>query len=244
MKLALAYFQAETLQLLRIPFVFVASLLFPALFFLILGLPNAHDSITATAITLSFTVYAVIGIAFFQFGVGIAADRFSLWEQFLRTLPVVPLTRFTGRILTAMFFAFVAGGLVIMLGLLVSPARITSSQCIPLGIALLAGCIPFSLLGLAIGYWLTPQAALPVANILYFVFGYCGGLWIPPQYLPSFIAAISPYLPTRQYGELVWSVVLNRPWPASPWFGLLLYSLFFGAMALWGYKRDEGKKYS
>ena len=34
--------------------------------------------------------FAVIGVAFFQFGVGIAVDRASPWEAYLRTLPVGP----------------------------------------------------------------------------------------------------------------------------------------------------------
>ena len=120
----------------------------------------------------TFAGFAVIGVAFFQFGVGIAVDRASPWESYLRTLPVGPLVRLAARLVSAALFALaaaaaarrdgrrdvrrVAGGLV--LAGLRARAR--------------AGTVPFACLGFALGYWAPPQGgaaarepALPRARV-------------------------------------------------------------------------------
>jgi ABC-2 type transport system permease protein len=243
MKLVFSYLKAETAQLLRIPFVIIASWGFPGLFFLIMGLPNAKDQVSATFIMASYALFAVLGIGLFQFGVNIAEDRVSPWESYLRTLPVTAITRFTSRILMALLFALSAAGIIIVLGLTFSPARFTLSTLFPFFFVLLVGGIPFALFGITIGYWMPFKVALPVANLIYFLLAYAGGLWYPPQYLPSFVATISPYLPTRQYGELAWDIVLGQPWQVSNWIGLCVYTLIFGMLAIWGYKKDEGQRF-
>jgi ABC-2 type transport system permease protein len=43
--------------------------------------------------------------------------------------------------------------------------------------------------------------------------------------------------------ELVWSAVFEQPWPLLPCLGLLIYTLIFGVLAVWGYRRDEGQHY-
>ena len=243
MKLVLAHFKAETLSLLRIPFFVVASLCLPALLFALFGLSQARQAQSANFIIASFTIYAVLSVVLFQFGVGIAEDRITPWEVFVRTLPVSPLTRFAARILSALLFATAAAATVIILGLVFTPARLSISEWLIFIFVLLVGSIPFALLGITIGYWLNSKAAAPFVNILYIIMAFVGGLWIPPQYLPSIVANISPYIPTRMYGELAWSAVQAQPWTAGPWLGLLTYTLIFGVLAVYGYKRDEGQRY-
>jgi hypothetical protein len=43
----------------------------------------------------------------FQFRVGIAAERTTAWERFLRTLPLSAGQRLEGRVLSAALFAVV-----------------------------------------------------------------------------------------------------------------------------------------
>ncbi len=55
--------------------------------------------------------------------------------------------------------------------------------------------------------------------------------------------AISPFTPTREYGELVWAAVLGQPWKPAPFIGLAAFAVVFAAVAVIGYRRDEGVKY-
>ena len=57
-------------------------------------------------------MWAILAVAFFQFGVGIATERSTIWESFLRALPLPPLLRMAGRLLAAMVFAVLAAAIV------------------------------------------------------------------------------------------------------------------------------------
>ena len=88
MRLVLLHARATTLELLRYPAFLVPTLAFPAVFFLFFVAPRTQAAASVEMAT--FAGFAVIGVAFFQFGVGIAVERASPWETYLRTLPVGP----------------------------------------------------------------------------------------------------------------------------------------------------------
>jgi ABC-2 type transport system permease protein len=72
---------------------------------------------------------------------------------------------------------------------------------------------------------------------------YAGGLWIPPQYLPHAIQIVSPYLPTRAFGDLMWSVA-GGPNASHAVITLASYAAVFAAAASLGYRRDERVRYA
>jgi ABC-2 type transport system permease protein len=74
------------LELVRYPSFSIPALLFPAAIFLVLA--RAYEQPPETRMA-GFAAVAILGIVFFQFGVGIAAERVSPWESYVRTLPVV-----------------------------------------------------------------------------------------------------------------------------------------------------------
>ena len=106
------------------------------------------------------------------------------------------------------------------------------------------GAIPFVMLGLAIAYAAPARGALPITNIVYLLSAFAGGFWMPVQMLPSFAAAISPYLPTRQYGELLWSVTSPDHDPVHAALMLGYFTLAFSLIAIIGYRRDERARYA
>jgi ABC-2 type transport system permease protein len=194
-------------------------------------------------ILASYAAFAVIGVALFQFGIGIATERTSPWESFMRTLPIPTSARFIARMASALVFAFAAAGLVCLLGALAGHVEISAVAWLRLAVGLGAGGIVFGLIGIAIGYWASPKAALPIANLIYLPLAFVGGLWLPPSMLPSIIAKISPYTPARQYGELVWAAVAGDPWPASAFGILAVYAVALIGLVVWGYRRNEGQRY-
>jgi ABC-2 type transport system permease protein len=122
MKLLWAHVKADLLSLQRRPMSVFASLILPGLLFLFMGLPNARDQTSANWIMTAMTVFAVLGITFFHFGVAIAAARVSPWELTLRILPLAPWIRFAARVLVALVVALAAVGLMVSLALLLTPA--------------------------------------------------------------------------------------------------------------------------
>src|SRR4029453_14725769 len=103
-RLVLLHARAATLELLRYPTFSVPTLAFPALFFLLFVAPRSEAETDPVLLLASFAGFAVLGVSFFQFGVGIAAERESPWERFVRTLPVRVRVRFAARVLSAALF--------------------------------------------------------------------------------------------------------------------------------------------
>lgn len=241
MRLALVHARFATLELVRYPSFMVPTIAFPAIFFAFFGLPRAGGR--ADVLLASFAAYAVLSIAFFQFGVAIAIERARPWEAFVRTLPVGPVTRLCARGLSAILFGTASVGVVIAVAVPTTSPDLSGSEWARLLLSLAAGSVPFTLLGIALGYWLSPKGALPIANILYLALAYAGGLWTGPTGLPQVVEDGASWLPTRKWGEALWDAVQGRGWNASTWLALLAYAAAFGALAAWGYRRDEGRRY-
>ncbi len=241
MKLTLAHARVQVVELVRFPGFSVATLAFPALMFALFGLPRA--GVHPEFLLASYAAFAVLGVGFFQFGVSGAIERGTPWQAWLRTLAAPPVVRIAARVLAALTFALASVAVVVAVALATTSASLSATAWLRLALALLAGSVPFVVLGLAIAYWTSPKSALPVANILYMLLAYAGGLWTGPGDLPHTVRAISPYTPTRQWGDVLWPAVAGAPWRASHWLLLGAYAAAFGALAAWGFARDELRRF-
>jgi ABC-2 type transport system permease protein len=240
-RFALLHARTMTLELVRYPSFLVPTLLFPALFFLFFASSARGDA--ARLALCSFAAFAVLGVAFFQFGVGIAGERASPWEAYLRTLPAPPHARIVARLLSAAVFA--AGAVAVLVGCALATTRTSLSAvrwlelCAVLALTLVA----FGLLGIALGYWASPRGALPIANLLYLGLAYAGGLWVRPERLPEPVRALSGILPTGRLQHVLAGVAVGSPWSPRDWIQLAAYTLAFAAAAVWGFRRDQGQRF-
>jgi ABC-2 type transport system permease protein len=239
MSIALAHFKDQTLQHLRAPGYLLPTLAMPGLFYFLFE-GEDQDVGLVTFLMASYAMWAILGVAFFQFGVGIAEERTTPWERFLRTLPLSAAQRLGGRVLSAALFAAAAAAVVIGEAHLINPVRVAGDRWLPWLGALLAGGVVVALGGIAMGYWSSPRAATPLATLAWLLLAYLGGLWATPAELPGWAEEISPYLPTRLWGEVTWAAVQGRATSPGDWLGLLAWAVGFGALATWGYRRDEG----
>jgi len=230
-------------SLLRMPAYWVPTLLFPVMLFGVIG-SQAPAGLPTTFAMASFAAYAVMGVGFYQFGVSIAMDRETQWERYRRTLPGATGPRIAGQIAVGTVFAFAAVLLVIGGGFLMMQPEADAAAIVWLVVASLAITPPFTLFGIALGYLTSAKASVPIANLVFLPLAYLGGLWTPPQNLPDAVAAISPWLPTRHAGEIVWATVGPQPFPWESVAILAGYSVFFIVVAVWAYNRDEKRRYA
>jgi ABC-2 type transport system permease protein len=240
-RLAVVHARLQVCELVRFPGFSAGTLAFPGIVFVLFGLPRAghHPNL----LLASYAAFAVLGVGFFQFGVSGAIERGTPWQAWLRTLPTPPAARIAARVLSALLFTLASVAVVVVIALTTTSASLSAVAWLRLATALLAGSVPFVVLGLAIAYWASPKSALPVANILYMLLAYAGGLWTGPADLPHTVRRISPYTPARQWGDVLWPAATGAPWRASHWLLLGAYSIGFGALAAWGFARDEQQHY-
>ena len=243
MSITLAHARAEVVQLLRYPAYALPTLAFPGILMLLFGLqlegPDADRLLAGVLAT------AVFGVAFFQFGVGIAASRESPWEQYARTLPVRPGSRLAARVIAALGFALAAALVVMLVGGAAVGVRLEPVRYLWLVAALIVGGIPFALFGIALGYWLRPRAALPVANLLFLPLAIGGSLWGKPDDPPPELDRASLVLPTRSWMEILDPITAGASTiPLRHVAALAGWSVVFGLLAVWAYRRDEGERYT
>jgi ABC-2 type transport system permease protein len=111
-------------------------------------------------------------------------------------------------------------------------------------VSLVLGMLPLLTAGLALGYWAGPNSAAAIANLIYLPIAYASGFLMPVQSLPQFVRSITPYLPPYHYGQLAWRAVgLDDGQLALHIAWLVGTALVFGLLAVWGYRRDNGKQF-
>ena len=243
MTIVLANIRVIMLGLVRAPAYWVPTVLFPTMLYLFFGARFAEPEI-ARVVLASWSVFAVLGVAFYQFGIGIAQDRESTWDTYARTLPAGPMPKFVAQVAVALVFAALAVGVLWVAAGIVQPVPMPIIGWLKLALALFAGAVPFGFFGIALGYLAPAKAAVPIANLIHLPLAYAGGLWFPPQSLPDSVAKISMLTPTRHFGELAWAAVDGRAWPWASGLWLLGYSIAFAALAVWAHRRDEGRRYA
>jgi ABC-2 type transport system permease protein len=244
MRLALAHARAETVGLARYTGYSVPTVAFPAVMLLLFG--GHFERGEPDRLFAGFAATALLTVAFFQFGVGIATNRATPWEAYLRTLPAGPATRLAGRVISALAFAATTVAAVALVAFGVYDVQMAPWRVVALGAALLVGSIPFALLGIAFGYWLSPRAALPVANLLYLPLAVGGFLWMRPnQDVPHDVDVASQLLPTRSWMEVLDPIATgDHGIPPVHVAALAAWGGLFFALAWWGYRRDEGERFT
>ncbi len=242
--LTLTHTRFQVLELFRIPIAVVGSAFWPAASMLAFVVPFAGDDpVAATFATASMITFAVMNTNLFQYGIGVSEDRAQPWDPYVRTLPAGAAPRFAGRILTGLLMMLVALAPVVLIAALFTEAAVTPLAL--LGATLLSGAIavPFILMGLSIGYALPSKAALVVAQVLFLPLAFGGGLMTPPGGAPGFVEDLAPYLPTGGAVRLMWATVGDFPFHLPSALALLGWTILFGLLATWAYRRDEGRRF-
>lgn len=243
--LALTHARFRILETIRIPIAVVGGAFFPAASMLFFVVPFAgHDPAGATYATASMVMFAVMTSSLFTYGAGVAEDRAQPWDPFTRTLPAGPRAAFAGRILSGLTFMTLSLVPVVVIGWLFTAATTTATGLLLALAAVMAGALPFTFMGLAIGYALPMKAALAVAQVIFFPLAFGGGLLSAPNQAPAFVQSIAPYLPTRGAVELVWAAVGDFHVAPASMVSLAAWTLAMAALAAWAYRRDEGARFN
>jgi hypothetical protein len=242
--LTLTHARFLLLETIRVPVALIGTLFFPSAAMLFFVVPFASDdSVAATYATASMVTFAVMTSNLFGHGVGVAADRALPWDAYTRTLPAGPGPRFVGRILVGLVMTAAS-----LLPVVAIAALLTEASTTPLGLVLGAGAVvvaavPFTLMGLAVGYGLPMKAALAVAQVLFFPLAFLGGLMSSPTNAPWIVQTVAPYLPTRGAVELMWAAVADFSPDPKALVMLGVWTVALAGLAVLAYRTDQGRRF-
>ncbi|MDH2430605.1 hypothetical protein [Sphaerisporangium sp. TRM90804] len=244
MPLTLLYTRYGLLDTLRAPVSLLVITLMPLAVMVFFILPNLGGDPTAViGATATMVVFATLLACVGQFSATVAAMRESPWGDYQRTLPAGLAPLAFGHLLTGMVVVLTAVVPIALVGVLsaaggVPPARVPGAVA-----ALLAAVVVFTLLGLAIGYTMSVRATVVANSVPVLALAVGGGMFTDPAAPPGLIAAIAPYLPTRGATDLVLKALIDhRPDPTALTM-LAVWTAALGALTVWGYHRDEGRRF-
>lgn len=245
LRLTALHTRAQLLETVRVPIAVVGTVVFPTLtmLFFVVPQPFADDPAQATAATAQISLFAVMSVCLFTYGVGVAEDRALPWDSYLRTLPVGAGPRLAGRLLNGLAFALVSLVPLVVVAWLLTAAALPAGRLALTAGALALAALPMLGLGLWIGYGLSTKAALAVAQVLLLPLAFGGGLFLPPQMFPGWLDAVSTWLPTRAGRDLVVSATTGADLPATTWPVLAAWALLTAVLAVRAYRRDEGRRF-
>ncbi|MPV48592.1 MULTISPECIES: ABC transporter permease [unclassified Pseudactinotalea] len=245
-RLALLHARYGLIETFRIPIAIIGTMVFPALALLFFVVPQrevADNPLFATQAVISLAVFAVMANSLFSFGISIAEDREKPWDPYLRTLPAPGGARVLAHILSTGML-----GLASIVPVVVVGAVFTAADASLLGIvgglvAISVSSLPFMLIGIAIGYSMPSKAAIAVVQVIMFGFAFAGGLFLPPLMFPHWLETLSTFFPSRQARELVIWAATGEALPAWSWLGLAAWIAGTIALALWLFRRDQGRRF-
>ena len=245
---------AEFIKLFRVPAFSTTSIVLPAMFYAFIGLGQARQTLSpGSSVTFgeyflaSMALYGVANVMVLGFGISLANERGQKQDLLMQSTPLPPLVFFVAKTLSALVIAFIALVVLSVLAYTAGGAHLTTSQWATLfGRAMLCS-IPFVGLGFGLGYLAGPNSAPAVTNLIYLPTAFASGLFFPLHLLPQFLQNIAPYLPLYRGAQLVWDSV-GAPTEGGPissdWLYMGAYTIAFFALAVWAYRRDQGRKFN
>lgn len=231
--------RAQCLNLVREPAYTLPTLLFPVMFYAFFGLVMMPAQ--SKWLLCTFATFGVVGAALFSFGISIATERAQGWLKLLRASPAPVTGVIAGKTFGALLFALMIVVLMSTLAAGLGGVRLHTGQWLALAGVLAAGTLPFSLIGLTMGLWLSPNAAPAVINIVYLPMVFLSGLWVPVTQFPTWLQGFAAWLPPYHLADLALHVAGAKPadWALSV-AALLGYSAVFGLLTALGWRRLDG----
>ncbi len=239
----------EFLKVIRVPIFAVTTIALPLMFYVIFGITFAGEQAGGVGMTtymlVTYGAFGVIGAALFGFGVSVAVERGQGWMRLKRVAPMPPLAYFVAKVVMSLAVATIIVLAMFTLGALVGGVRLDPQQWVAAGLALVAGALPFSAMGLAFGYLVGPNSAPAVLNLAWLPMAFASGLWIPISQLPDVVQSVAVALPPYHFVQLALGTIgaSEGGSPVVHAAAVLGFTALFLFVASWGFRRDEGRTY-
>ncbi|WP_037310442.1 ABC transporter permease [Amycolatopsis orientalis] len=237
------YLKTEIVRTFRSTRFVLFAIAFPVLMFLLqANVFGVTDANFAGVIMVNMMVFGAFSAAMTS-GAKLAIERSTGWQRQLRLTPLTGSGYLGGKGLSAMLVALPSLLLVPLAGILFQGVHLDASGWLRLVLGIWIGAIPLVLLGLLLGQFGTPDSMQPVSMVVTLGMGFLGGLWIPIDGMPSWMADFAQVTPTYWLIQLVRPVVTDHLTVSFPVaLGVLAaWTAVLGALVIRRYRKDSAR---
>lgn len=198
---------AELTASIRAPEFIIPTLALPSGFYLIFGVMMSRGGSMSAYLLATYGVFAVMGPAIFGFGVGVATEREKGWLSLKRVAPAPAITYIGAKLLTTLLFSALALLPIYVAAGFAGDVAMPRSDWLLLFATHMLAAVPFSMIGLLLGFSFGSGAAVAVSNIVFLGFALLGGLWLPITLFPSLMQTAAQAIPAFHLAEVSLSVI-------------------------------------
>jgi ABC-2 type transport system permease protein len=205
---------AELKKLVRAPEFIAPTLILPVVFYTLFAVILPGSNQNAPYLLATFGVFAVMGPALFGFGAGVAAERERGWLKLKRAVPAPAFSYIVSKTTATLLMALVSLALVYAVAAFAGGVVLEGAAWASLLAIHAIAALPFVFAGLTLGFFLSANAAVAVANLIFLALSILGGLWIPIIAFPDMMQSIAWALPSFHLAEIALSAsgaVGDRP---------------------------------
>ncbi|AHH94142.1 ABC transporter permease [Kutzneria albida] len=214
---------------------------FPVVFFLIFSNVYGRSGPGAAA-------YLMVGMAAFgavsaaiNTGSRVAVERQVGWNRQLRMTPLPTPGYLVSKVLASMVVALPALLLVFLVGAFTQGVSLDAGTWLRLVLACWLGVLPIAALGLLIGMLATGDSAQAMSAVAMMTMSLLGGLWVPVDLLPGFLAAVARALPTYWLAEFGRDALAGTAPAAQGLVTMFAWLLVTGVLVIVRYRRDAAR---
>ncbi|MFF5178142.1 ABC transporter permease [Micromonospora sp. NPDC000316] len=220
------------------------TLVMPAVFFLIFGLPQRGQSLdngrpVTAYIMISLAVYAAM-VATTSAGGAVATERALGWSRQLRLTPLRPAAYVAMKLVTAMTLGLLAVVVEFLVGA-AAGVRLPAYVWLLAGLAAWVGSLVFAAFGLFIGYLVPAENVMQFLGPILAVLAMFGGLFVPLDVLPHVLQQVATFTPVYGLGELSRAPLTGDGVSVAEVANILFWALAFGFGAARLFRRDTAR---
>jgi len=238
------HFRYEVLRTLRNRIFYGVTLALPLVLFYGIASSQRHGTFNGVSFPLYFmTAMAVYGAMFAVVSPGarIARDRSGGWTRQLRVTPLRPGTDMTAKVVTAYLLALPTMVLLFLAGASLG-VRLSASQWLEMAGLILAGLIPFVVIGFVLGYLVPADALTPALGGTVVLFSVFGGVYGFELATSGPMFDVMKALPSYWLVQAGKSVTLGTGgWPAEAWLVIAAWTVVLVPLAALAYRRTAAR---
>lgn len=234
------YLSLELRRTLRNPRAILFTSLIPVMMYILFSASSSPGDTPLEvhrAVLASMVAYGAIGGALLATGPPLAAERATGWLRQLSATPLPASAAVIAKIAVcltlAAFGATVVGGIGAVTG-----AELPIGTLIELIVAMTLGAISFGMLGLIFGASITrPDTAQGATILTYLTMSAIGGLWVPVDQFPDWLADISAVLPSHLLLDIGYAIINGQAVSVAAVAGLLAWTVGLAGLASVAWRR-------